>query len=80
MYLFLSITKDQWEDKDLVGTKNLYIENKKKSLVKKKEHTLKKETTYKKFTYHPSYNHNFQKLFKEFNVTLTVQNKCNNKT
>jgi len=41
------------------------------------ETLTKKDTSYKKFTYHPWANNKFQKLFKEFNITLAPINKFN---
>ena len=43
------------------------------------ETLTKKDTIYKKFTYHPWANNKFQKVFKEFNITLAPINKFNMK-
>ena len=41
------------------------------------ETLTKKDTIYKKFTYHPWANNKFQKILKDFNITLAPINKCN---
>ena len=41
------------------------------------ETLTKKDTTYKKFTYHRWANKKFQKIFKDFNITLVPTNKYN---
>ena len=40
------------------------------------ETLIKKDTTCKKCTYHPWANKKFQKIFKDFNITLVPTNKC----
>ena len=72
-------TAEKMDLEKLWWTKKIKAQNRLKNI---KNNTIletltKKDTIYKKFTYLPWANNKFQKIFKEFNITLAPINKFN---